>query len=193
MRHRPGDVGLTARATTQQCTQIGGNGLSAPFWGVCVHCCNSRGSCERPWGRRSVHRSAKMASRSRFGAFVYTVATRVAMRIATRAAPGGTSASATTACRRRPLAGPSRLVGKIGSARVAPLPGWRLRRGVNPHEPLKSLRLQPVKGPVSTDKPIPMLRIAAPDGRDGAASLACLSLPGSSSLRLRARRDEGVI
>ncbi len=139
LRHRPGDVGLTARATTQQCTQIGGNGLSAPFWGVCVHCCNSRGSCERPWGRRSVHRSAKMASRSRFGAFVYTVATRVAMRIATRAAPGGTSASATTACRRRPLAGPSRLVGKTGSARVAPLLGWHLRRGVNPHEPLKSL------------------------------------------------------
>ena len=53
-------------------------------------------------------------------------------------APGGTSVSATTACRRRLLAGPSRLVGKTGSARVAPLPGWRLRRGVNPHEPLKS-------------------------------------------------------
>ena len=29
-------------------------------------------------GRRSVHRSAKMASRRRFGALVYTVATRVA-------------------------------------------------------------------------------------------------------------------
>ena len=137
MRHRPGDVGLTARATTQQCTQIGGNGLSAPFWGVCVHCCNSRGSCERPWGRRSVHRSAKMAPPRRFGAFVYTVATRVAIRIATRVAPGGMSASATMACRRL-LAGPSRLVGKTGSARVAPLPGWHLGRGVNPHEPLKS-------------------------------------------------------
>ena len=88
---------------------------------------------------RSVHRLTKMASRCHFGAFVYTVATRVAMRIATRAAPGGTSASATTACRRRPLAGPSRLVGKTGSARVAPLSGWHLRRDVNPHEPLKSL------------------------------------------------------
>ena len=31
-------------------------------------------SCERPWGRKSVHRLAKMASRSCFGAFVYTVA-----------------------------------------------------------------------------------------------------------------------
>ena len=30
----------------------------------------------RPWGRRSVHRLAKMTSRSCFGSFVYTVATR---------------------------------------------------------------------------------------------------------------------
>ena len=172
LRHHPGDVGLTARATTQECTQIGGNGPSGPFWGICVHCwavglgCgwpwdrNSvhkwedrasprrigafvytvglLGCCERPWGRRSVHRLAKMAPRGRFGAFVYTVATRVAIRIATRAASSGTSASATMACRRRLLAGPSRLVGKTGSARVAPLPGWCLRRGVNPHEPPKS-------------------------------------------------------
>ena len=29
---------------TQECTQIGGNGLLAPFWGICVHCCDSRGS-----------------------------------------------------------------------------------------------------------------------------------------------------
>ena len=57
---------------------------------------------------------------------------------ATRAASGGTSASAATVCRRRPLAGPSRLVGKTGSERAAPLPGWHLRRGINPHEPPKS-------------------------------------------------------
>ena len=105
--------------------------------------------CEQPWGRRSVHKSAEMASRGRFGAFVYTVATRVAIRIATRAAPGGTSASTATACRRHPLAGPSRLVGKTGSERVAPLPGWHLRRGVNPHEPLKSLIARLVAGPRS--------------------------------------------
>ena len=98
--------------------------------------------CERPWGRRSVHRSAKMVSRCRFGAFVYTVATRVAIRIAPRAAPDGTSASVATACRRRPLASPSRLVGKTDSARVAPLPGWHLRRGVNPHEPPKSPKIE---------------------------------------------------
>ena len=28
----------------QEWTQIGGNGLSAPFWVICVHCCDSRGS-----------------------------------------------------------------------------------------------------------------------------------------------------
>ena len=98
--------------------------------------------CGQPWGRNSVHRSAKTASPRRFGSFVYTVATRVAtrvaIRIATRAASGGTSASAAMACRRRPLAGPSRLVGKTDSERVAPLPGWHLRRGVNPHGPPKS-------------------------------------------------------
>ena len=55
----------------------------------------------RPWERRSVHRSAKMTSRSRFGAFVYTVATRVA----TRAASGGTSASTTMVCRQCLLGG----------------------------------------------------------------------------------------
>ena len=95
--------------------------------------------CGQPWGRRSVHKSAKMASRCRFGAFVYTVASRVAIRIATRAASGGTSASATMACRRRLLAGPSRLVGKTGSERVAPLLGWHLLQDVNPHEPSKNL------------------------------------------------------
>ena len=33
----------------QECTQIGENGLSTPFWGICVHCC-AAGSRERPWG-----------------------------------------------------------------------------------------------------------------------------------------------
>ena len=73
MRHRPGDVGLTARAVTQECTQIGQNGLSVPLWGICVHCCDARIVRATVGTRRSVHRSAKMAPRSRFGAFVYTV------------------------------------------------------------------------------------------------------------------------
>ena len=117
------------------------NGRIGFLRAVLGHLCTLLHCCRQPWGRRSVHRLAKMASRCRFGAFVYTVATRVAIRIATRAASGGTSASTATACRRRPLAGPSRLVGKTGSERVAPLPGWHLRQGVNPHEPPKSLEM----------------------------------------------------
>ena len=76
MRHRPGDVGLTARAATQQCTQIGGNGLSAPFWGICVHCWAVGLGCGWPWDRNSVHKWEDRTSPRRFGAFVYTVATR---------------------------------------------------------------------------------------------------------------------
>ena len=138
LRHHPGDVGLTARATTQECTQIGQNGLSAPFWSICVHYWAVGLGCGLPWDRNSVHKWEDRASPRRFGAFVYTVATRVTIRIATRVVSGGTSASATMACRRRLLAGPSRLVGKTNSERAAPLPGWHLGRGVNPHEPLKS-------------------------------------------------------
>ena len=203
-RHRQDGVGLTARVTTQSVHRSVEMAPSAPFCGICVHCCAVGLGCGWPWdrnsvhrstkmaprcrfgafvytvgpwawvvgglgiaivytngrigplrtglgrlctllrccgqarGRNSVHRSAKMAPRGRFGAFVYTVATRVAIRIATRATSGGTSASTATACRRRPLAGPSRLVGKTGPERVAPLLGWHLRRGVNPHEPPKS-------------------------------------------------------
>ena len=93
-----------------ECTQIGENGLSTPFWGICVHCCDAGvaradgggkgvytdrrkrpldavlghlctllrrgGRASGRWGQRSVHRSAETASRRRFGAFVYTVATR---------------------------------------------------------------------------------------------------------------------
>ena len=110
---------VRAAVGTQQCTQIDGNGLSGPFWGICVHCCAVGLGCGWPWDRNSVHKWEDRASWRRFGAFVYTVATRVTIRIATRAAPGGTSASTTMACRRRPLAGPSRLGGKTGSARVA--------------------------------------------------------------------------
>ena len=29
-----------AAVVTQECTQIGENGLSVPFWGICVHCCD---------------------------------------------------------------------------------------------------------------------------------------------------------
>ena len=66
LRHRPGDVGLRPEhpgitgamrpsmpwdpwptrsregtVGTQECTQIGENGLSESFWGICVHCCDA--------------------------------------------------------------------------------------------------------------------------------------------------------
>ena len=43
---------------------------------VLDHLCTLLRRCGQTWGRRSVHRLAKTASRRRFGAFVYTVAPR---------------------------------------------------------------------------------------------------------------------
>ena len=51
---------------TQECTQMGGSGLSAPFWGVCVHCCdasrdtNRDASCAR-WHERLSHHGVPAA------------------------------------------------------------------------------------------------------------------------------------
>jgi hypothetical protein len=38
---------------TQKCTQIGENGPSAPFWAICVHCCDARcdASCDARSGK----------------------------------------------------------------------------------------------------------------------------------------------
>ena len=33
--------GRTSGRGDKECTQIGENGLSAPFWGICVHCCDA--------------------------------------------------------------------------------------------------------------------------------------------------------
>ena len=122
LRHRPGNAG--PRSKHPGITGAMGPPMSWDPWPT--------RSCEWPWGRRSVHRSVKMASRSCFGAFVYTVATREALRgdaggrksvhksvkmasrvrfgafvhtVAPRAASSGTSASITMVCRRRPLGG----------------------------------------------------------------------------------------
>ena len=52
---------VRATVGTQECTQIGQNGLSAPFWGICVHCCdasrdtNRDASCARWHERLSRH------------------------------------------------------------------------------------------------------------------------------------------
>ena len=58
---------------TQECTQIGGNGPSGPFRGICVHCCAVGLGCGWPWDRNSVHKWEDRASPRRIGAFVYTV------------------------------------------------------------------------------------------------------------------------
>ena len=72
-----------------------------PLGAVLYHSCTLLRCYGQTWERRSVHRSAKTASRCRFGAFVYTVATLVATRVAS----GGTSAPTAMVCRRRPLGG----------------------------------------------------------------------------------------
>ena len=72
-----------------------------PLGAILRHSCTLLHRCGQVRGRRSVHRSAKMASRCCFGALVYTVATLVAMRTAS----GGTSAPTTMTCRRRPFGG----------------------------------------------------------------------------------------
>ena len=62
------------------------NGRIGPLRAGLGHLCTLLRRCGQARGRRSVHRLAKMAPRRRFGPFVYTVATRAAMRVATRAA-----------------------------------------------------------------------------------------------------------
>ena len=47
-----------------------------PHGAVLGHSCTLLRRCGQAWGQRSVHRLAKIAFRSRFGAFVYTVATQ---------------------------------------------------------------------------------------------------------------------
>ena len=120
-------------------------------------------SRERSWGRRSVHRSAKTASRSRFGALVYTVATRALRcelrRVVRAPQPPWRAGGA-------PLLVASLLVGKTDSARVAPPLGWHLRRGSNPHKSLMSLGTQ---GYTKDEKAVhrakaPSPWICSPDG-----------------------------
>ena len=103
------------------------------------HSCTLLHRCGQVRGRRSVHRSAKMASRSRFGALVYTVAPLVA----TRAASVGTSAPTTMTCRRRPFGGhlplgrKNRLCTSGVAARLASSP--RQHPTQTPEEPQKAM------------------------------------------------------
>ena len=109
-----------------------------PLGAVLGHLCTLLRRCGQARGRRSVHRSAKMASRCRFGAFVYTVATRGSREL--RCEPRRVARVPQLPWRAGgvPSVAASRLVGKTGPARVAPPLAWRLRRDVNPHKPPKS-------------------------------------------------------
>ena len=53
---------VRATVVTQECTQIGGNGLSELFWGICVHCCDASrdASCVR-WHERLNHHGVPVA------------------------------------------------------------------------------------------------------------------------------------
>ena len=56
LRHRSGDAGVTAGATTQECTQIGGNGPSVLFWG---HLCTLLRRESRYESRRELRQVAR--------------------------------------------------------------------------------------------------------------------------------------
>ena len=55
-------LGLWVALGSQQCTQMGGSGFSAPFWGVCVHCCDaSRDTSSVRWHERLNHHGVPAA------------------------------------------------------------------------------------------------------------------------------------
>ena len=151
-------------------------GLREFVWvGGCVTARAAWASPPRRRRRRSVHRSAKMVSRSRFGAFVYTVATRGSRerpgtQECTQIGENGPSGPFWGICvhccgascvgwherpnrHGVPAAAPrwpaSPLAGKTGSARVAPPPGWRFSLGCQPTQTPE----EPLKGKVSSHTP----------------------------------------
>ena len=154
MRHRPGNVG--PRSKHPGITGAMGPPMSWDPWPT--------RSCEWPWGRRSVHKSVEMAPSEPFWAFVYTVATREALRgdaggrksvhksvkmasrvrfgafvhtVAPRAASSDTSASTTMVCRRRPLGGHLSLSRETRLCASGAIVRLASSRDVNPQTPEK--------------------------------------------------------
>ena len=109
---------------TQECTQIGGNDLSAQFRVICVHCCAVVDRRENA----GVYTNQRKRSLGAVLGHLCTLLRHEPHRVARVPQPpwraGGVPSVAT-----------SRLVGKTGPARMAPPLAWRLRRGVNPHKP----------------------------------------------------------
>ena len=89
-----GPVAPPGRASVRGYAGVYTDRRKRPLGSVLGHLCTLLRRCGQTWVRRSVHRLAKTAPRSRFGSFVYTVAMRVAS--------GGTSTPTAMACRQRP-------------------------------------------------------------------------------------------
>ena len=116
----------------QECTQIGKNGLSGPFWGICVHCCaivDRRGDAGvytdwRKWPLGSVlgHLCTLLRRelRRELHCELRCELRRELRRVARVAQPPWRAGGA-------PSVVASPLVGKTGSARVAPPLVWRCR------------------------------------------------------------------
>ena len=93
-----------------------------PLGAVLGHSCTLLRRCGQARGRRSVHRSAKTASRSRFGPFVYTVATRELRRVARAPQPPWRAGSAPSVARLS-LGRENRLCASGAAVRLAFSPG----------------------------------------------------------------------
>ncbi len=105
-----------------------------PLGAVSGHLCTLLRRYGQASGRRSVHRSAKTASRSRFGAFVYTVATRGLRRVARAPQPPWCAGSGPSVARLS-LGRENRLCTSDAAAKLAFSPGCQPTQ--TPEEPLK--------------------------------------------------------
>ena len=136
-RLRVGPVASPGRASGRGDAGVYTDWRKRPLGAILGHLCTLLRRCGQAWGRRSVHRLAKMASRRRFRPFVYTVATR--------AASGGTSTPTAMVCRQRPSVArlspgrENRLCASGAAARLASSP--RHQPTQIPEEPLF---LQPI-------------------------------------------------
>ena len=133
---------------TQECTQVGENGLSTQFFAICVHCCNvrvvraGRGDArvytdwrKRPLGAVFCHSCTLLRCE------LCHELRRELRRVARAPQPPWCAGDAPSVVA-SPLVGKP-LVGKTGSARVVPPLGWRLRRDSNPCKPPRSRLYSP--------------------------------------------------
>ena len=126
----------------KECTQIGENGPSELFWGICVHCCavaDRRGDAEVYTNRRKQPLGAVLGH---LCTLLRRELRRELRRVARAPQPPWRAGGA-------PSVAASPLVGKTGPARAVPPLAWRLRRGSNPHEPPKSHKVQAVPAPLA--------------------------------------------